>query len=109
MEETGDILPPFKPLISKIKDRLSDFDGTNLQHGLAGVKWCIDNDLIQQGYTLLQEVIISALCEVEKKDEKDCDERKFMADALKCLKCRNMSCVDGNGILHMITGSFWKA
>ena len=43
-------------------------------NGFNAVSWCIDNNLIQQGYTILQENIISLVCEevkIEKEDKKN--------------------------------------
>lgn len=53
---------PLNPILDKIKIRLSEFDkDNNISKGLASVKWCIDNNLIQQGITLLDEICISVI------------------------------------------------
>jgi len=57
------IAAQLRPLLGKIQEKLSPFESKNLRNGLHAVKWCIDNGLIQQGYTFLQETIISLVVE----------------------------------------------
>ncbi|MCS3901378.1 TM1812 family CRISPR-associated protein [Methanococcus voltae] len=57
----GSPLPPMKPLLDMILDKIEDFSTENLYNGLNAVKWCIDNNLTQQGYTLLRENIINII------------------------------------------------
>lgn len=52
-----------RPLLEKVQEKLSPFSSNNLTNGLHAVKWCIDNGLIQQGFTFLQETIISLVIE----------------------------------------------
>ena len=46
-------------------------------------KWCYDNGLIQQGYTMLQEGIISAVCRVMWKDLTDSKKKDKTRDKIK--------------------------
>lgn len=57
--EQVDILPPFTPLFGVIKKKLQNFSGDPLQDGLQAVYWCKNHGLIQQGFTILNEVLIS--------------------------------------------------
>ncbi|MCW5925079.1 MAG: TIGR02221 family CRISPR-associated protein [Saprospiraceae bacterium] len=57
------IAAQLRPLLEKIQEKLSPFSSDNLQNGLNAVKWCIDNGLIQQGYTFLQETMVSIVLE----------------------------------------------
>jgi CRISPR-associated Csx2 family protein len=58
---------PIVPLLSAIKSALSDFgNGPGVQNGYAAAKWCLKNNLIQQGLTILEETIISEVCEEMK-------------------------------------------
>lgn len=51
---------PFRPLFDKIRERLEkNFTGDSLQDGLAAARWCADHNLIQQGFTILAEIVIS--------------------------------------------------
>lgn len=49
-------LKPFSPLLDRVKDRLAAFTGNDHQIGLAAVRWCLDHNLIQQGFTILREL-----------------------------------------------------
>ncbi|TDT51290.1 TIGR02221 family CRISPR-associated protein [Fonticella tunisiensis] len=65
-------LKAINPLIEKISLRTKDFDkGGNLNTGLAYVKWCIDNNLIQQAYTALEETVVTYMCEKYNFDSTD--------------------------------------
>jgi len=59
-------LAAFNPIFSRLKASIQRFNSSgNIQNGFAAVDWCINNGLIQQGLTLLQETIISLVCESE--------------------------------------------
>ena len=45
------------PLLDQIKESTRDFAEGDWRNGLRATKWCIDHQLIPQGYTLLQETI----------------------------------------------------
>ena len=63
LNESDESLKPLMPLLSKIEKRMKPFHGKDiLQTGLATIQWCIDHDLIQQGYTALEETLITYLC-----------------------------------------------
>jgi CRISPR-associated Csx2 family protein len=52
-----------RPLLAAIQHKLAPFSSNNLRNGLAAVQWCIENGLVQQGYTFLQETIVSLVIE----------------------------------------------
>ncbi len=55
-----DILPPFAPLFEQIEKKIKKFSAeTPWEKAKAAVEWCLEHKLIQQGYTILQEAIIS--------------------------------------------------
>lgn len=54
-----DLLSAFIPIIKKIKIELEKYKQNEITNGLIAVDWCINNNMIQQGYTILQEFIIS--------------------------------------------------
>lgn len=83
MNEDDWVLPPFKPLLSKIKDKLSSFqDNHNWE---ASVQWCIDHGLIQQAITQLQEGIVTELCEKYQLSYNKKDDRKIVTSAFNIL------------------------
>ena len=57
--ETIEIVRPFKPVFERIKKQFDKFQGNPVLDGIQAAKWCIEHNLIQQGYTILQETLIS--------------------------------------------------
>lgn len=56
-------LPQLQPIFEKIKDSLTDFDiKENVHNSLVAAKWCFENKLYQQATTLLEEGLITILC-----------------------------------------------
>jgi len=55
------ILKPINPLLDKISDKIKGFNNNDIVNGYAAVEWCIEHNLIQQGYTILQETMISKM------------------------------------------------
>lgn len=69
-KKESNLLKPLKPLLGKIGDRISEFSSDdNLKNGLAVIKWSIDNNLIQQGYTALDETIKTYVCRQYNLDD----------------------------------------
>jgi CRISPR-associated Csx2 family protein len=46
---------PLGIILSKVKSHFDEYQESTIENGLNAVKWCIDNGLIQQGATLLEE------------------------------------------------------
>lgn len=70
-------LRPIIPLITKIEEKIEGFDEANyLSTCLATVNWCIDNHLIQQAYTILEETIKTYLCEQSGLEITSCENRE---------------------------------
>ncbi len=56
--DTDLIMPEIKPLLNLTMNKISGFNTDNLwKKGIEAVNWCIQHNLIQQGYTILQEII----------------------------------------------------
>lgn len=52
------------PLFEKVKEKASAFDHPDsVGIGWAAVEWSIDNNMVQQGFTALQETIITFMCQ----------------------------------------------
>jgi len=65
------IIPPFNPLIDKIKDSLIHFDDTaTLRNGFAAAEWCLQHGLYQQAATILFEHTETCICVEEGIDWK---------------------------------------
>jgi len=54
-----EVLPPLQPLLGRMAQRLPAFEGDWLRDGLKAAQWCLDHNLIQQGFTILQEFLVS--------------------------------------------------
>ncbi|PZX48284.1 TIGR02221 family CRISPR-associated protein [Algoriphagus chordae] len=46
---------PLKYILKRVKSHFDEYQENSIINGLNAVKWCIDNGLIQQGATLLEE------------------------------------------------------
>lgn len=80
-EESEISLIPFQCLMLKIDNKLERFDSIDvLKSGIASVQWCIDNNLIQQGYTALEETVKTYIC---KKFSLDCNSRNDREEIAK--------------------------
>jgi len=56
------LLPQMVPMFQKIKDKYAYFGEDNFKNIIQVVKWCSEHNQIQQGFTFLQELIISFEC-----------------------------------------------
>lgn len=80
IQETS--LSPLNPIFSRLKLVIKRYSDTNnVKNGLAAVDWCIQNGLLQQGFTLLQETIISMVCDSEELDFTDRENREIVSQA----------------------------
>ncbi len=50
---------PLKTIISKIEGQISQFPGHFIKDGIQAARWCLEHNLIQQSYTILQETLIT--------------------------------------------------
>ncbi len=61
--EQGGGYPLLVPLVRVIRDSVAPFDKEDdVEIGRATVKWCRKNQMIQQGFTALEETIVSYVC-----------------------------------------------
>ena len=85
VEETS--LAPFNPIFSRIKSQIKQFAlSNNIKNGFIAVDWCIKNGSVQQGLTILQESIISLVCESEKLEIINETNRMIVGSAFKILE-----------------------
>lgn len=50
---------PIKSLLDKIKEKVQGYKKDDVLNGFRAVEWCIEHELIQQGFTILQETIVT--------------------------------------------------
>lgn len=77
-----DMDPAFQPLLSHLDERLSNFTGRPVEDGLRAVQWCAEHNLVQQGYTILREFMISYVCKGFGVDEHDWEKRSSIANSI---------------------------
>ena len=59
----SDKIKPLSPIIGMLKERFDRFSHDNDKVNIIETaKWCLDNGMYQQGLTILQEGLISYLC-----------------------------------------------
>ncbi len=65
--EVFDVIPPLLPLLEKLKESVKGFqENDDIANGLQAARWCLEHNLVQQAYTILQETLVSlVLCQVE--------------------------------------------
>jgi CRISPR-associated Csx2 family protein len=54
-----ELIQPFKPIFNRVKNQMDLFPGDSIADGIQAAKWCLEHNLVQQGYTILQETLIS--------------------------------------------------
>ena len=54
-----ELIQPFKPIFKQVKNQMDLFSGDSIADGIQAAKWCLEHNLVQQGYTILQETLIS--------------------------------------------------
>ena len=72
---------PFRPLFERLEHRLASFRGSPLEDGLAAVRWCMDHNLVQQGYTMLEEIVFSYVLEQVGGDVLNVSQRLAVSQA----------------------------
>jgi CRISPR-associated Csx2 family protein len=80
-----DILPLLKPLLAQIEEVAANYRGHTLSDGLAAARWCLEHNLVQQGFTILQEAIVSHFSETVGVDVKDIEKREVVSQAFAIL------------------------
>jgi CRISPR-associated Csx2 family protein len=71
----------FDPLVGRVADRMSRFKGEHVNDGIQAVRWCLGHNLIQQGYTILLETIVTAVLISISADIMDRDARMAVPGA----------------------------
>ncbi len=83
-----DSIAPLSPLLEKVKQKITPFQPDNLNNGLLAVEWCIGHQLIQQGITMLQEVMTTFVCEILKNENSNLNlDYMLSADRWLVSKC----------------------
>lgn len=60
--EQSDFIVPLFPLLEQVQQKAKIFGRNQIANGFKAVQWCFDNELTQQGITLLQEMLVTHIC-----------------------------------------------
>ena len=80
--KTIEIVQPFKPVLERIKEQFDKFQNDPVLDGIQAAGWCIEHNLIQQGYTILQETLISYFVIKTGKNKEDRKYREIASQAM---------------------------
>jgi len=86
------ILKPINPLLDMISDKIKGFNNSDIKNGYAATNWCIKHNLIQQGYTILQETMIAEIVAkyFRKAEIDNIDNREIVSQAIN-IKVKKIS------------------
>lgn len=85
------ILPPLKPLLDLLYTRIEAFDGNQTWDGVRAANWCLEHNLIQQGYTILEEVLIGHLAREVGADPNNQKHRDLVPQAVHSIAAKKRS------------------
>ena len=76
-------LQPFKPIFDRVKKQMDLFPGDSIADGIQAAKWCLEHNLVQQGYTIFQEILISYFAIKTDKNPEELRNREIAGRAAK--------------------------
>lgn len=85
---TSHHLKALEPLIQLIGSKLATFKNDTLVDGLAATRWCLEHNLIQQGFTILQEAVVSYMIQLVGHDPKNVADRKIVTQTMGHHRCQ---------------------
>ena len=79
-------LRPLEPVLRRLEPVFADYGDKEILNGLHAAQWAYDHDLVPQGYTLLQETLVSHYTALLNQDlaglKTPKDKRVFVSDVL---------------------------
>jgi CRISPR-associated Csx2 family protein len=76
------LVAAFTPLLDRLYDEISPFDGEEINDGIRAARWCLDHNLIQQGYTILQEFLVNHIARGARLDPFEKTDRQIVNQAI---------------------------
>jgi CRISPR-associated Csx2 family protein len=64
-----DVIKPFQPILQTLSEKTAPFSGETLSDGIRAAEWCLNHNMIQQGYTILQEVLITWVASLDAPEK----------------------------------------
>lgn len=84
------LIKPVKPLLEKMSSELKTFKNNEHKNMLKVVKWCCEHNLIQQGITILQEGVVTFLCDRYGLNRIDVDIDREVINQASAIKVKNI-------------------
>lgn len=76
------IIKPLNPVFEKIREQFNDFsEEPDVRNGFVAASWCVNNGLYQQAITILQENIVTYICQRQNIDYTDKEKRGMINKA----------------------------
>ncbi len=82
----GKLIPAFQPLLDHLRPRMEQFSGDDILDGVQAARWCLEHQLVQQGFTILQETLITHLIRKAGEDPLDRDIRSIVTSSVSFLR-----------------------
>ncbi|OIO74286.1 MAG: CRISPR-associated protein [Elusimicrobia bacterium CG1_02_37_114] len=82
MQTSESLIVQMKPILDKIKEKFNNFSDNEDKNQLQAIQWCSRHKLIQQGFTLLQEFIVSYICRKNSYNVSKLKDREFISTCL---------------------------
>jgi CRISPR-associated Csx2 family protein len=77
------LVKPLTPLLEKLEKTVAEFSNDEVRDGVAAAGWCLKHNLVQQGFTLLQETMCTyILKQSTKEDSNDKNKRNLVGMAI---------------------------
>jgi len=77
-----ELIKQLTPLLTKMEETLSEFTGDDIDDGVAACRWCLRHNLVQQGFTLLEETMITHVLQQSGLENNGQDERALVPKAI---------------------------
>jgi CRISPR-associated Csx2 family protein len=77
-----DLIRPLHPLFARISEQASLFQGDIVTDGIQAAKWCLRHNLVQQGVTILRELVFSCGLVSIGADPQDVTTREIASQAM---------------------------
>ncbi len=77
------LIKPLTPLLEKLSQTVAAFSNDEVRDGATAARWCLEHNLVQQGFTLLQETMCTfILRQSTQEDTRDKNKRNLVGMAV---------------------------
>ncbi|MCW5907199.1 MAG: TIGR02221 family CRISPR-associated protein [Chitinophagales bacterium] len=83
IEDDDPAVSALLPILEKLKSEMQGYEKNSVYNGFGAIKWCIENGLLQQAATLMEEFITTfMMLEIGEIDIQDSSKRSVVSAAL---------------------------